>query len=242
MRYGIIAQVKNDSKSRRINDMQQYDKPRERLLSDGVEVLSNAELLAILLGSGTKGMNAIDLGHELLNGLGGFEGIHRQDISQLMAYKGIGEAKATRIKAAVELGNRMKMEAFQRQPLIRSPEDLVSLVGHELRAKEHEELWVIRLDIRNRFLGLEKLYKGTQDSANVRVAEIYKTALRKGAYAIMLVHNHPSGDPSESPEDVNLTRAVIEAAKYLDMHFLDHIIIGGMGFRSLKRQYPSLWE
>ena len=116
------------------------------------------------------------------------------------------------------------------------------MVGHEMRAKEHEELWVIRLDVRNRFVGLEKLYKGTQDSAAVRVAEIYKTALRKGAYAIMLVHNHPSGDPTESPEDVNLTRAVIEAAKYLDMHFLDHIIIGGHQYRSLKRQYPSLWE
>ena len=234
--------MKKTPNNRRINDMQTYDKPRERLLSDGVEVLSNAELLAILIGSGTQGMNAIDLGHELLSALGGFQGIHREDISQLMAFKGIGEAKATRIKAAVELGNRMTLESFHRQPLIRTPEDVVSLVGHELRAKEHEELWVIRLDVRNRFLGLEKLYKGTQDSATVRVAEIYKTALRKGAYAIMLVHNHPSGDPTESPEDVNLTRAVIEAAKHLGMNFLDHIIIGGMSFRSLKRQYPTLWE
>lgn len=234
--------MKRQKNSRRINDMQNFDRPRERLISDGVEVLSNAELLAILLGSGTQGQNAIELGNDILAGLGGFHGIHRHGIEELMRYKGVGEAKATRIKAAVELGNRMSIEAIHRQPVIRSPEDVVSLVGHEMRAKEHEELWVIRLDVRNRFLGLEKLYKGTQDSATVRVAEIYKTALRKGAYAIMLVHNHPSGDPSESPEDVNLTKAVIEAAKYLDMHLLDHIIIGGLQFRSLKRQYPSLWD
>lgn len=223
-------------------DMQNFDKPRERLLSDGVEVLSNAELLAILLGSGTRGQNAIELGTEILNSMGGFHGIHRHSIDELMSFKGVGEAKATRIKAAVELGNRMALEAVQRQPVIRSPEDVYSLVSHEMRAKEKEELWVIRLDVRNRFLGLEKLYKGTQDSAPVRVAEVYQTALRKGAYAIMLVHNHPSGDPTESPEDISLTRAVIEAAKYLDMHFLDHIIVGGTSFRSMKRQYPSLWE
>jgi DNA repair protein RadC len=234
--------MKIQKNNRRINDMQNFDRPRERLIADGVEVLSNAELLAILLGSGTQGQNAIELGNDILAGLGGFHGIHRHGIEELMRYKGVGEAKATRIKAAVELGNRMSIEAIHRQPVIRSPEDVVSLVGHEMRAKEHEELWVIRLDVRNRFLGLEKLYKGTQDSATVRVAEIYKTALRKSAYAIMLVHNHPSGDPSESPEDVNLTKAVIEAAKYLDMHLLDHIIIGGLHFRSLKRQYPSLWD
>jgi DNA repair protein RadC len=237
-----MAFMKQETNSRRINDMQNFDRPRERLLSDGVEVLSNAELLAILLGSGTKGQNAIELGGEILAGMGGFQGIHRNSIESLMSYKGVGEAKATRIKAAVELGNRMALEAIHQHPVISSPEDVVRLVGHELCAKEQEELWVIRLDVRNRFLGLEKLYKGTQDSATVRVAEVYQTALRKGAYAIMLVHNHPSGDPTESPEDINLTRAVIEAAKYLDMHFLDHIIIGGTRFRSLKRQYPSLWE
>lgn len=234
--------MKRETNSRRINDMQDFDRPRERLMSDGVEVLSNAELLAILLGSGTKGQNAIELGGEILAGMGGFQGIHRHSIESLMSYKGVGEAKATRIKAAVELGNRMALEAIHQKAVISSPEDVVRLVGHELRAKEQEELWVVRLDVRNRFLGLEKLYKGTQDSATVRVAEVYQTALRKGAYAIMLVHNHPSGDPTESPEDVNLTRAVIEAAKFLDMHFLDHIIIGGTRFRSMKRQYPSLWE
>jgi len=139
----------DDDMRPRILDLREENRPRERLIAEGPQALSDGELLAVLLGSGRPGVNAIDLGNQILMAFGGFSGIHRTDITELENISGVGRAKAARIKAAVELGNRLAKERTEDKVLIRSPEDVVRLVGLELRGKEQEELWVIWLNVRN---------------------------------------------------------------------------------------------
>lgn len=228
-------------KTLRIDDLPSSDRPRERMATEGVQALTNGELLAILLNSGTTEMSAIDLGNHILNELGGFSGIHREDLSRLLEIKGVGLAKASRIKAAVEVGRRLANERLETGVQLKTPEDIAELVGHEMRGMQQEELWVLMVNSRNKYLGRHELYKGSQDATTVRVSEIFKEAVRRNVYGIVLVHNHPSGNPGESPEDVNLTRAVIEAGKVLDIRLLDHVIIAGNLHNSIRRNHPELW-
>ena len=225
----------------RISDLREENRPRERLISEGAQALSDGELLAVLLGSGVQGKNAIDLGNQILKELGGFTGLHKAEIARIQEIPGVGLAKAARIKAAVELGNRLAKENLDAQFVIHGPEDVDKLVGLELRGKEQEELWVLWLNVRNHVIGVDRLYRGSQDTSSVRIGEVFTRAIRNSAYAIIMVHNHPSGDSSESPEDVNLTRAVVEAGNLLDVRVLDHIIIGQKGFSSIKKNHPGLW-
>ncbi len=228
-------------KTLRIDDLPSSDRPRERMATEGVQALTNGELLAILLNSGTTEMSAIDLGNHILNELGGFSGIHREDLSRLLEIKGVGLAKASRIKAAVEVGRRLANERLETGVQLKTPEDIAELVGHEMRGMQQEELWVLMVNSRNKYLGRHELYKGSQDATTVRVGEIFKEAVRRNVYGIVLVHNHPSGNPGESPEDVNLTRAVIEAGKVLDIRLLDHVIIAGTAHTSIRRNHTELW-
>ncbi len=224
-----------------IGDLPEDDRPRERLLQKGVRALSDAELLAVLLGSGRAGTSAIDLAQQILRDLGGFSGIHREDVSRLLEIKGVGEAKAARIKAAVEVGYRLSSEERGKDWVIKTPQDLVEMLGHDLRGSDQEEFWVVWLNARNVVTGSQQLYKGSQDATTVRVSEVFKLVVSKNANAVMLAHNHPSGDPTESPEDVNMTRAIIEAGKLLDIRVLDHVIIATHGFTSIRQKHPSLW-
>ena len=233
--------MSDQRKTLRVNDLPQSDRPRERMVNEGVQALTNGELLALLLNNGTTEMSAIDLGNFILNELGGFSGIHREDISRLLEIKGVGMAKATRIKAAVEVGQRLANERLEAGFLIKTPEDIVSLVGHEMGGLQQEELWVLLLNSRNKYLGRNQLYKGSQDATTVRVGEIFKEAVRKNVYAIALVHNHPSGNPGESPEDVNMTKAVIQAGAILDIRLIDHVIIAANSHTSIRRNHPELW-
>ena len=233
--------MSDQRKTLRVNDLPQSDRPRERMVNEGVQALTNGELLALLLNNGTTEMSAIDLGNHILNEMGGFSGIHREDISRLLEIKGVGVAKATRIKAAVEVGQRLANERLEAGFLIKTPEDIVSLVGHEMGGLQQEELWVLLLNSRNKYLGRNQLYKGSQDATTVRVGEIFKEAVRKNVYAIALVHNHPSGNPSESPEDVNMTKAVIQAGAILDIRLIDHVIIAANSHTSIRRNHPELW-
>jgi len=233
--------MRDQRKTLRVNDLPQSDRPRERMVNEGVQALTNGELLALLLNNGTTEMSAIDLGNHILNEMGGFSGIHREDISRLLEIKGVGVAKATRIKAAVEVGQRLANERLEAGFLIKTPEDIVSLVGHEMGGLQQEELWVLLLNSRNKYLGRNQLYKGSQDATTVRVGEIFKEAVRKNVYAIALVHNHPSGNPSESPEDVNMTKAVIQAGAILDIRLIDHVIIAANSHTSIRRNHPDLW-
>jgi DNA repair protein RadC len=220
----------------RITDLHDDDRPRERLRDLGPQALSNAELIAILLRVGVPGENAVQVGQRLLQQLGGISGIHRAPFAELTHQHGIGEAKAAQIKAAIELGRRLLLEAPQERPTIHSPGDAAALVLYEMQALEQEHLRVFLLDRRNRVLEIVDLYRGSVSSSQVRVGEIFREAVRKNASAIIVAHNHPSGDPTPSPDDVAVTRAILQAGKMLDIDVLDHLIIGQGRWVSLKER------
>ncbi|MFN2195223.1 MAG: RadC family protein [Anaerolineales bacterium] len=220
----------------RIMDIQESDRPRERLARLGAESLSSAELLAILLRVGRKGENAVQMGHRLLQDFGGLAGLHRASFDEVCARKGVGPAKAAQLKAAVELGKRINSQVPEERPAIQSPQDAASLVLYEMGALEQEELRVILLDTRHHVLRVEPIYRGSVNSSQIRVGELFKAAVRVNATALIVVHNHPSGDPTPSPDDVAVTKAIVQAGKMLDVEVLDHLVIGYGKFVSLKER------
>jgi DNA repair protein RadC len=226
--------VKETPAAYRITDLNETDRPRERMMELGAHALSNAELLAILLRVGVPGENAVQLGQRLLLEFGGLNGLHRASIEEVKQQHGIGEAKACQIKAAIELGRRLAVEAQQERPLVQSPQDAANLVMYEMGALQQEELWVMLLDTRNKVISIEKIYKGSLNSSMVRVAELFKAAIARSAAGLIVLHNHPSGDPAPSPEDVALTRNIIQSGKLLDIDILDHLVIGLGKYVSLK--------
>jgi DNA repair protein RadC len=220
----------------RIRDLHEADRPRERLASLGPQALTNAELIAILLRVGVRGENAVALGQRLLHTFGGLIGIHRAPFADLKKQHGLGDAKAAQIKAAIELGRRLTLESPEERPPVNSPADAAALVSYEMSALEQEHLRVMLLDRRNRVLETVEVYKGSVNSSQVRVGEVFKEAIRKNASAVIVIHNHPSGDPTPSPDDVAVTRAIVQAGKLLDVEVLDHLVIGQGKWVSLKER------
>ncbi len=229
--------AESDSKpTYRITDLHESDRPRERLAALGPQALTNAELIAILLRVGVQGENAVTVGQRLLNTFDGLRGLHRAPFSELKNQRGIGEAKAAQIKAAIELGRRLTLESPEERPTVNSPADAAALVMYEMSALEQEHLRVILLDRRNRILETVEVYKGSVNSSQVRVGEVFKEAIRKNAPALIVIHNHPSGDPTPSPDDVAVTRAIVQAGRMLDVDVLDHMVIGHGRWVSLKER------
>lgn len=226
----------NSKPTYRISDLHEADRPRERLAALGPQALTNAELLAILLRVGVQGENAVEVGQRLLKKFNGLNGLHRAPFKELMDQHGLGEAKAAQIKAAIELGRRLTLEAPQERPAINSPADAAALIQYEMSALEQEHLRVVLLDRRNRVLEVVEVYKGSVNSSQVRVGELFKDAIRANASAIIVAHNHPSGDPTPSPDDVAVTRAIVQAGKLLDIDVLDHLVIGQAKWVSLKER------
>ena len=220
----------------RITDLHETERPRERLLSLGPQALTNAELIAILLRVGVTGENAVQVGQRLLQKFSGLGGLHRVPIEELINQHGIGEAKAAQIKAAIELGRRLTLEAPEERPTINSPADAAALVQYEMSALEQEHLRVLLMDTRNHVLDISEIYRGSVNTSQVRVGEVFKAAIRRNATAIIVVHNHPSGDPTPSPDDVAVTRAFVQAGKLVDVDVLDHLIIGLGKFVSMKER------
>ena len=220
----------------RIHDIEESERPRERLARLGPQALTDAELLAILLRVGTQGENAIQMGQRILHEFGGLHGLHRAPFDEVCNSHGIGTAKAAQIKAAIELGRRISDTSSQDRPSIHSPADAAALVMYEMSALEQEEVRVALLDTRNKVLSVEMVYRGSIDSSQVRIAEMFKFAIRKNAKSIIVFHNHPSGDPSPSPDDIALTRDLIRAGDLLGLQLLDHIVIGRGNFVSLKER------
>lgn len=220
----------------RITDLHESERPRERLRNLGAQALSNAELLAILLRTGLPGENVVQLGQRLLQTFGGLSGLHRVSFDELCAQHGVGEAKAAQIKAAIELGRRLALEGVETRLPISSPADAAALLTYEMSALEQEHLRVLLLDSRNRLLEIREIYRGSVNLAQVRVAEVFRDAIRRNATAVIVAHNHPSGDPTPSPEDIALTRILVQAGKLLNIEVLDHLIIAGGRFVSLKER------
>ena len=221
----------------RITDLPSADRPRERLAEVGAGGLNNAELLAILLRVGVKGENAVRLSQRILAQLGGLPGLHRASYSDLCGVKGIGPAKAAQLQAALELGRRIAVATPDERPAVKSPADAANLLLYQMSALDKEYLFVILLDTRNRVIGQPlEVYHGSLNTSLIRVGEVFREAIKVNAAALIVAHNHPSGDPSPSPEDVAVTRALVEAGKMLDIEVLDHLVIGHGRFVSLKER------
>ena len=229
-------ETENQQPMYRITDLAESERPRERLINLGPQALSNAELIAILLRVGVQGENAVQVGQRLLKNFGGLTGLHRASIDEMDAEHGLGPVKAVHIKAAIELGRRLTIESPEERPAINSPADAAALVQYEMSALEQEELRVILLNTRNRVIKIEMIYRGSLNSSQVRVGELFKDAIRRNAAAVIVVHNHPSGDPTPSPDDVAITREMVEAGRLLDIQVLDHLVIGSGRFVSLKER------
>lgn len=219
-----------------IKDMPKGERPRERLQHYGPQSLSTAELVAIILRTGVGGENVIRLAERLLVSFDGLPGIASASFEELCQVKGVGPAKVTQIKAALELGRRLLVASPGDKPTISSPGDVASLVGSEMSFLIQEEFWVLHLDTRNRVRRVMRLYRGSLNQATVRVGEVFREAVRANAASIIAVHNHPSGDPTPSPQDIALTRALVSAGKLLDIPLLDHVIIGRGRWVSLKER------
>lgn len=210
----------------RITDFEPTDRPRERLFEVGPENLKKEELLAILLRVGISGENALQMAQRLLQDMGGLVGLQKASVTELASQRGMGMAKAAQIKAAIELGRHLVREDPENPVYLNSPQAAADLVKYEMAAFTQEHLWVLLADTRNRWISTEKIYKGSLNSSTVRIGELFRPAILRNAASILLVHNHPSGDPTPSPEDIALTRAAVQVGKLLDIDVLDHIIIG----------------
>jgi DNA repair protein RadC len=228
--------VRESPAAYRITDLSVDERPRERLEKSGPEALSKAELLAILLRVGVTGLNSVQLAQKILDDLGGLAGIQKASFAQVCNIHGVGPAKAAQIKAAIELGIRLKKENPDLSAAVNSPEDAAELVMYDMQGLVQENLWVVLLDTRNRKIGVEKVYVGSLNASMVRVGELFRGALQRSAAGIIMAHNHPSGDPAPSPEDVTLTRAAVQAGKLLDVEVLDHLVIGHNSFVSMKEK------
>ncbi|MCC7363334.1 MAG: DNA repair protein RadC [Dehalococcoidia bacterium] len=220
---------------RTMREIGKDERPRERLLRHGADVLGDGELIAIILGSGMAGENVLDLARRILDDSGGLDGMVRADAKALQQTRGLGPAKAAQLLAALELGRRAGQVDPHRRPLLQSPEQVYGLMGPRLSGRTREEVYVLALDTRMRLLGAPRAVVGGVNAVRVSPAEVFREAIVLQAPNVVLVHNHPSGDPTPSPEDVAATKMLHNAGKLLDIHVQDHVVIGQGRFVSMQR-------
>ncbi|WP_373892967.1 RadC family protein [Virgibacillus natechei] len=219
-----------------IRDVPKEDRPRERLLKQGSVHLSNQELLAILLGSGTKEESVMVLSNRVLMHFEGLKLLNDATIEELTAIKGIGEAKGVLMLAAIELGKRMNQYKSNDRYIVRSPEDGADYVMEEMRSLNQEHFVVLFLNTKNQIIHRQTIFIGSLNSSIVHPREVYREAVKRSAASIIVAHNHPSGDPSPSQEDIHVTRRLVESGKMIGIELLDHLIIGDRKFISLKEK------
>ena len=205
---------------------------REKLSERGVDALSDAELVALLLGTGTSDAPVSVLAERLLWALGGLHSLGRASLGQLAAIKGVGTGKAARIAASVELGRRVAARPLERGARIASSEDVYRAFGPLLARQQHEELWAVALDARQRILARMQLARGGLSTCPITIADVFRPLIREGAAALIVVHNHPSGAPDPSPEDLAFTERVAQAGDLLGIALLDHVIVAADGYYS----------
>jgi DNA repair protein RadC len=218
-----------------IREMPADERPRERMRLRGPAALTNPELLAILLRTGSRGENVVSLATRLLAKFDGVDELGRASFAELCEQRHVGPAKAAQILAALELGTRI-MSSRPERKAIRCPEDVYALFGPEMALLDQEHVRVVLLDTRNRVIAWKDVHIGNVHSAVVRVAEVFKEAVRAGCPSIIVVHNHPSGDPEPSPDDASLTGQLEEAGRLLGIEVADHIVIGRNGLVSLRER------
>jgi DNA repair protein RadC len=219
-----------------IKELPADERPREKLRLRGATSLSTAELLAIILSTGLKGETVIEVAQRLLVDHDGLNGLARSDFETLCSIRGLGEAKASKLQASLELARRLSASQPQDRPQIKSPEDVFLLIGSEMALLEQEQLRVLLLDTKNRVIRTVIVYQGSVNSAQIRVAELFRDAIRANAPSIVLVHNHPSGDPEPSRADAHVTAEACRAGELLGIEIIDHVVIGDSRFCSLRRE------
>lgn len=219
----------------RINEIPSGERPREKLLFYGAQFLSNEELLAIILRTGNKDSNVVELSYRIIHSVGGLSGLFKASAKELMKVKGVKEAKATQILAMCELYKRFKVSELT-QVKISKPSDVAELVLDELRMLRQEVLILITLDTKNKVISKKEIFKGGLNSSLVHPREIFREAVKDSAASIIICHNHPSGDPTPSRDDINITTRLKECGKMMGIELLDHLIIGDNRFISLKEK------
>lgn len=222
----------------RIKDMPEDERPRERLCKYGPETLRTAELLALLINTGSREFTAIQLGEQLLQK---YEGnlkrmSHESPVQLARGIKGLGVGKTSHIAAAFELGRRLAAYMDTDRVQIRGPEDVVQLLMSALRGRTQETLHVLCLDTKNFVTRRRQIFEGSLNASIIHPREIFKFAIQESAASIVLVHNHPSGDPTPSGEDIRATRQIADAGKLLEIPLLDHVILGDGRFVSFKER------
>ncbi|WP_330999267.1 RadC family protein [Rossellomorea arthrocnemi] len=219
-----------------IRDFPQDERPRERMIQSGAASLSNQELLAILLRTGTKSESVLQLSNRLLNQFDGLNLLKDASLEEITKTKGIGLAKAVQIMAAVELGRRISNLAFDDRYSIRSPEDGANYVMNDMRFLSQEHFVCLYLNTKNQVLHKQTIFIGSLNASIVHPREVFKEAFRRSAASIICIHNHPSGDPTPSREDIEVTKRLVECGRIIGIDILDHLIIGEKKFISLKEK------
>jgi DNA repair protein RadC len=225
----------------RLKDQPYSERPRERMREHGPDVLNSAELIAILLRTGLKGANVLEVAQELVQRHGSLTSLARAGIEDLQSVKGIGPDKAVTLVAAFTLARKMAAEMRNEAPVLDTPEAVVNLMREDSRVKDKEQFQVLLLNTRRRLMQVVKIADGTLDTLLVHPREVFKPAIAAGAAAVVLTHNHPSGDPSPSEADIKVTRDLIRAGQLLKIEVLDHVVIGRATLERPK-DYASLRE
>jgi DNA repair protein RadC len=219
-----------------LQNMPRTDRPRERLLAYGAESLSNSELLAILLRSGSQGHSAVLLAAEILQTSGSLSRLARLSITELTQFKGMGQVKAIQLKAAMELGRRMSVDKLGEKPILNEPADVYQFLADSLRGATQEHFIGLFLNNKHELIRKQTIGIGLLNEVLVEPRELFMPAIRENSFAIVCAHNHPSGDPTPSGKDITLTRRLCQSGHILGIEILDHIVIGHDRFISLKRE------
>ena len=219
-----------------IKELPAEERPREKLLKKGSRYLSNAELLALVIRTGSRERTAVEMAQDLLNYHGGLEGVVDLSCEELENHKGIGKAKAAQIKAVIELSKRMSALKNEKRDLVNNPIQAAELLAGEMRFLKQEVLRVILLDVKNKVISIPEISRGGLSSSIVHPREVFKEAIRRSSAAMILVHNHPSGDPTPSADDISITKKLIKTGRIIGIKVIDHIIIAGDKYLSFKEK------
>jgi DNA repair protein RadC len=219
-----------------IRELPLSERPRERLQHYGVAALKNGELLAIILRTGVGGESVLDLSRRLLVSFGGLVGLARASFGELVREHGMGKAKTAQLLAAFELGKRLLVASPEERPQITSPADAANLLMPEMGLLGQEHLRTLLLDTKHHVLASPTVYQGNVNTSVIRVGEVFREAVKLNCAAIIVAHNHPSGDPTPSADDVRVTGQIVQAGKLLDIEVLDHLVIGRQRYVSMKER------
>jgi len=225
-----------DSQGLILRDIPHEERPRERMIQNGASALSHAELLAILLRTGTQRESAVRVAERLLKQVGNIRHLVDMTVEEMTQIKGIGPAKAIQLKAGIELGRRLSRATMNEKITIRKPSDAADLLMEQMRYLQKEHFVCLFLNTKNHVLQQETLSMGSLNASIVHPREIFRAAIKCSSASVICAHNHPSGDPTPSPEDIQLTQRLVEAGNIIGIEVLDHLVIGDQRYISLKEQ------